>query len=516
MPKPNNFKAKTVAKEAIQFGKEEVVAEEKGDMRKAVSFGKAEKAMENKAQRTRFDPSRRSSPSNRGQQRVTAERGKMWDFQITYNSRPTPRVFPLVDGSSITSDVYRDRVETGKPQVVISAGAGVNFSSQVGIQTPNGVIEPLMENTVGTWIVQLYSALVRNYQFKQGRLIRDTVLDNPGVVGVSSVNGSFAFWINTYSDAYLCLRGLEGWLSAGTFNEATNAISTNISQVTPRLKDDLRRLMEYKVPSAWNTILDSMCGPVALDENSPAFGLQLGLTTTVFDMSDIATVTAILVRAENDLKLLAFPNNVALNNDFARIANITTLLYGSQPLPGPKTMSSDSVMLWMIYTQVCVLVNTTVNQQNAWPNLNATGVGTQMIPILDPRIPGGSTAQLFTALRPGAVSNNATTGVGLADISNQVGLISTQLDSNHGSVLIITDQNLNTTLVQVQEPTPNQIASNSNTNNLFWVVQNTAEGTDYTHLDIPQFEHRVVYMRYDQFVDMTVRSLEEIWMGASS
>lgn len=433
----------------------------------------------------------------------------IWEPQVSFPVPPQPLQVSLY-GTTVSTDVYRDRIQAKKPSAVIGMADQVNFSTVNGIQFAGDAQETLMSTTIGTWIAQLYSSVARNYQFKTGRTIRDTILTTTGGAGVE---GSLSFWIETYSECYLILRGLEGWHAAGAFNETTAAISANISQFVPRLRNDMRRLLEYKVPAAWNNLLDCMCGPTALNANSPVYGIQFGLSVASFDMTVGATITTLLTTAEARLNTLAFPNIVANNDDFNRIANLFSLAYGAQAYPKPKSMTYDATAFWFLYTQLQIVRDTGSNTSFAWPNLNAQSPGTQIVPIMAPKY-GAVTdkSYLFTALRPTVISNTPVAGQN-GVLTNQIGLVNNlQGLSTNGSHFVYYDETVTSTLVQQSIAAANSAIVGSNNTDLWWFAQAQAEFAIYQRSD-PFVEHDSFYMRYTEWIDLTVRQLEDYWLG---
>lgn len=449
---------------------------------------------------------------------VTAVGNKMWEFEVTFPAQPRPLTESLYDGEVITTDVYRDRVQYARPQIMQFISNIINFSVVTGIQNNSTAHKEVeMTQTLAPFIANLYGSIARNYQAKYNRTIRDTVLTTPGVPGTSE--GSLALWIVDHADAYLRLRGLEGWHSAGNFNESTAKVSAQISNFLPRLKNDLRRLMEYKVPKQWLDILDMMCGPYALDEDSTAWGCQMGLDPGGnFDMSAAVTIDQILDQAETHLSSLAFPNAAANNDDYQRIANTFSLAYASEALPGPKKMVYDGVGVALPWSSLQISHDTAGAVTNSWPNLNATGLGSLMVPILVPRTKkSAACAMMFTAMRPAVVSNDPVTGLADTALASQIGFLNNwQTISTQGNFFIRYDNINGVHATQQSQAGAGTIIAGTDNVIFPWEVFAQMELPTYTTESMPWLESIVYYQKYTSMLDQTVRLLEQCWLGPVS
>lgn len=506
---PRGKRSRIMERKAATEGLKEVESELNGNMAAASKFGEREKRERRGPQRA----PRSNGATRNGALNAPATKG-MYDLPIAYPAQPTPKMATLFDGQQVTTDVYRDRIFTGKPQVIITNSTGVFISVVTGFQTNNPVKEPLIETTIGTWLSQMYSMIVRNYQAKTGRIVRDTVLDTPGTPG-GATEGSIALWLSAYSSAYMQLRGLEGWLSVGNFNQTCAAISSNIDQLRWRLVADLRRLYEYKVPAKWNAMLDRLCGPIIIDSDATVVGLQLGTLGAAVDLTTQATVTSILTTAESNLSVLAFPGATANNNDFARIANIFTLAYGSEPQPTAKRPSNDMADYLMFYGQGVTYVDTTANLAFTWPNLNATLGTIPMIPIVAPKsgYSKESFEQLFTCFRMALVSNDPVAGEASANLANQIGILGNQSLASVGSATTFYPQTGVAAFTTDNGAGAGTVTIANVRNSRFWIAQSQLENANYGGLGKANYDVDVYYVQYNNILDQTLRMLEDTWLG---
>jgi hypothetical protein len=485
---------------AEKFGMEEVRAEQQGNMKSARSFGKSEARA-----RTGSTSARPRQPGL-----VSAAGSRMWEIAIDYPAAPPPVVVKLFDGLDIASDTYRDRVLATRPQAILPFNLSVYLNGN-GIQSPGaGTLEGVNEFMFATWLSQLYSQIVRNYQASSGRSIRDTFLDTPGAPGAI---GSLMIWIENYSTTYMLLRQLEGWLAIGNFNETSAAISGTIDQQRWRLIENLRRLLAYRVPAKWNRLLDMFCGPKIDDFTGCIYSMGWGLTATVFDMTQPATINAMFTTIEGNLGSLAMPNLPANNNDYQRIANAFAFAYGREPLPGPKHASHNLNEMAMVKCMAVTMNDAGLNKTFTWPNLNAATAPVTSVPIILP-YNGEDTEWMFTLLRPVITSNDPVAGVANTGLASQIGLIGNQLLSTSGTSFVYhpNNQSAATALVESQGAAFG-IAGMGALGNLWWAPQASTEATNYANDNRDYYGWKVVHAQYNVLLDQTLRALEDIWLG---
>jgi len=514
MPNPNNSEKsskmdKNSLETAADLGKAEVREEIKGNLRAAKSFGKAENRERNKAGHSQ------SRPRSSGSQLQSPVGRKVWDFSIDYPAVPPSVKYPLFDGTTIGSDVFRDRILQQRPQGLVSIGANFNLATNTGIQFPAAAnLEIQNTATLGTFFTQLYSQIVRNYQSKIGRMIRDTILTTPG--NTTTVNGAITRWITVYSSIYLTYRGLEGFLALSNFNSFSSAISGVIDQFRWRLVEGERRLFAYKVPAAWNTMLDTLCGPKIDDVTGVWYANQFGLNTGSFDLTNSTVIESIFIGAEAALSTLAFPNDPAFNDDFQRIANVFSLAYGSEPMPSAKTTSHNLVEVALQKTQAITYFDTTggPNLALTWPNLNANLGFVQQLPIMVP-YSGTGVEQLFTLLRPTLCSIDPVAGVdGTTTFASAIGLISNQNLSVDGFLytLYTNDPGTAPAIKQITRTNLNEIILSDPDGNWWWSGVSMNGGTNYVDAR-DYYGWHLVYVQYNQVIEQTIRWLEQMFMG---
>jgi len=412
---------------------------------------------------------------------------------------PTPVTYGALTGRAVATDVVRDRVMSGKPQVVIVSMGQTEFGFYSG-----NAAAPANIATIGTFYGSLYPSIVRILESERSVFIRDTTLDNAGA------DTSVETWLEQYSLAFLALRGLEGWLNAGNINYTTSLISAAINNNLFRLEAALRRLYTFSIPPMLATWLDRLCGPKMIDVDSPIVGHQYMAAGN--DISTSVGAQNCIGLAESALSVLTAPAaNVV--NDYQRIANTFALAYGPPATLPRKQVSTDPIDYAMFQTQAMMYADSTAVKTFTWPNSNPVP---NTVPLLIPKgATGDALHQYLTFFRPTVFSNDAVAGVSTAAFADVVGLFQTQQLSTHGTEFVSYGQNgvvgaNNSNAAGIVTLGYNQVALD----NMFWAAEANAEAVDYTTETRNFRGYDRVYVSVDFLIDETLYALEEIFLAS--
>jgi hypothetical protein len=274
-------------------------------------------------------------------------------------------------------------------------------------------------------------------------------------------------------------------------------------------------LFSYPVPAGWIRILDKFTGPKYWDSNGPLFAyIPMGAVATAQDLTLVATVNAVLLQAENNLKILDtyFTNSP----DLIRISNTFGIAYGKQPIPEPKGAALDPSAVAMIIGGAWPTLNTTGALWVTVPNTRFTNVlggniGTD-IPMWVPD--GASDTDIFLSLlRTSVYSVDPALGTGTANIANSVGLLQAQTNGNtSGANYAYYNQTLGFTGASLTRAVPSTITNASSDSNFLWTWEAAAADIAYQRQnDIHDMVR--VNVPTNRLLDETCILFERIFLG---
>jgi len=501
----NNRRSKSGPEvKAAIAGSKEVIAELTGNEALANKEGMAEK-------------NSRGGRNPRGQRSGRGSRGPGNAVSTTYGnvrSEVAPLAQPMrfagASGETYGTDTYAERIQIAIPQGIIVQAAAFNLSYVTGIQSGT-LLDVNVSSVFGNMLKGLYGNIVRTIQSK-GRVVRDTVLDEPAGLAPA---GSVSTWLSNWSISYMALVGLLHFSKHADFNLLARNIANAIEQVQPRLRSDLIKLFSYPVPAGWIRVLDKFTGPKYWDDNGPLFAfIPMGAVATSQDLTLVATINAILLQAENNLKTL----DTYLTNspDLIRISNTFGIAYGKQPLPEPKGPANDACAVAMICGAAWPYLNTTAPLWVTVPNTHFTNVlggniGTD-IPVW---VPDGSSDVdlLLNLLRTSVYSVDPALGTGTGNIASSVGLVQAQTNGNtSGANYSYYDQTLGFTGTSLTSAVPFSVTPASSILNFFWAWEAALADTAYQrHNDL----HGLVRVNIptNRLLDETCILFERIFLG---
>jgi len=306
-------------------------------------------------------------------------------------------------------------------------GAATNFMQSGSVNTDANV-----NNAIGSWLLNLYPAVVREYMATRARVYPTQVLTNPNYPATQ--NPSVVDYLTNWGAAFVQLRAIESLLDVGDFNQPGMLMSAAVSQSVLHLQAQLMRLKTYPVPQMFVDWLDHLCGAMAIDDDSPLFIAIPYSAHPQFDLTSAANITTILNSIDatqlTNLASGVFANQAA---DFAAISQVFALMYGLPQWGEKKLMiGPECVAPWI--QEAATYDDTTANKLFTFPNVNDSTLG-HNIPILMPKGSSGDfySKALLTLLRPAAYSVDSTAGIANTNLANQVGIFVSQSLSTAGS-----------------------------------------------------------------------------------
>lgn len=450
-----------------------------------------------KGKSSKGDPLPRSRGSSRGGNITNSLIGS---FTESILHVPTPDLWPSPSKLVYGSDIYRDRQFNAKA-LLVNVNINTQYSSD-GIQFPAvapATIDAKVTQTTFNLIAQLYSTQARLLLNKRNIPIRDTLLDQPGVVGVTQ--GNAAVFLTAYTQAWMNLRGLEGMYHAGGFNQATQAAAEAIGQVWPRLAGDLARLYSFARPPKYEKLLDWLAGPKARDDNSPVY-IQMSAGGVPTDITTVAGVINYLGIAEAALNSLS--QLVGTSPDLQRIANLWALAYeNAGRVPSRAQDISLDGAEWIAIAGMCSQYHDNTATRNfLFPNLNSPG---GYIPILIPHnAKPESVYPLFTLMRGGFYSPEPLAGTLDTAIPNIVGLFGNSNLSTNGTQWAVYNQQNAFTGETNAAAGPFSVLYNDQHSLFWWMAPNMLESVDYTTDARNYYDMDVLWFNEDMILNETV------------
>lgn len=435
--------------------------------------------------------------------------------RVSVPAAPTPRTYTLASGRTASTDIYQDRVFSGRPSVWMVRNQFPTWQVGTAVFMQSGVpnTDLPVSGTLGPVLNNTYGAIVRLYEAKTGRVIRDTTLDNSG----STINVSIADWLNQYTLAFLILRGLQGALNAGDFNRVATAISNSVNQSLFRLEADLRTLATFSAPPKLIQYLDALCGVKALDADSPLIYAGMNTNIPVLDLTNNANVQTELATAENALaNLQTGAATRASTNDLQRISNLFALVYGEPSIGKSKPISYDAAEWTMQVFQEAIFRDTTAVKLFAWPNVNATSTNAQVIPIPVPKgYNGPALSQMMSLLRTYVASVDPVAGItSTAQQANGLGLIG---NSSLGAASMNGVYSQNGTFTAIEEFHAGIFtygAINAEADMSPFISIAGLEPTDYNVDQRQWHDYDLVYLTKDMLIDETAWLIEDMFLDS--
>jgi hypothetical protein len=401
-----------------------------------------------------------------------------------YPKQPVPQLAESFSGRRLATDIGRDTVMVNRPSAVIFCNNGCNWIASTSLHwfqnnsVAVGSIDAVADALLGTLSRELYSNIVRIIEAQRLRVVRDTTLDNGGTPA-----DSMGYFMQQWGQAFWGLRGLQGWLNAGNFNETTALIAQAINQNLFRLKSDLDRLASISMSPTWMRFMDRLCGPKAFDVNSVVVGSQWGNGANALDLTLTASIQTILTACEGALNNILNAPPAAMANDMQRILNTFAIAYGEVSPVEPKELVIDPVEYFLQVNQAISFADTVAAKIFTAPN-TATQFYGPNIPILLPRgvdYSSEAVKQTFTLIRPGVYTNDSNAGVGIANAAQQVGISGNNLAVGQGTQFAAYIQN--------GSFTPGNQTGGAAITNLFYMINDldvwgataTSESTNLTN-----------------------------------
>jgi hypothetical protein len=392
--------AKASLDKAAKAGEKEVNAEKRGDLPAARRAGREEEREQEKATKSQ---SRKGNGGSRGRSNVrgaTTERAgrKVLTDMVMPDRYVTAPVIlkKRYTGGTSETDIFFDRDFVTKPSVISVAYSAVQW----GMNNLNAVVPDPLVLPMRNLINNLYNDIASEYQSRNGRTIRDTLLDNTVVAGSPL---SQELWLNIYSSLFMLVRGLESMMAAGNINYTTSLMANVVMQFKPQLVGLKRRLEAVHVPADFVKLLDRLCGVKYIDDDIPVMVYFYGAVgPTVPDLSNTGDVANLILLGNALASALIVAGNAAQVNDFQRIANTFALAYNNQHLAamGDKGVSQSLGEYDLFYNSMGSYLQTAPLE--AWSSpVNNPASGQQVIPTFIRKGATEDDSMLLQSLFPG-------------------------------------------------------------------------------------------------------------------
>jgi hypothetical protein len=378
-------------------------------------------------------------------------------------------------------------------------------------QSPGVTNDTNVNTLMGSMMVDLYSAIVRELASHKGRLfaIRDTTLVNTGT------SDSLAAWLGYYSQAYMILRAAQSCLDAGGINYTMQLISAAVNENLPLLLATFGRLADYSVPPMLLEMLDCLSGVKTSEDDNLVYVAGINSATLAGalpgDLTSAAIWASLIQFARSSITALTAGAVDLAAADAQAIGNIFSYAYGEPKIKLEKGVSADEGEYAMQKFRAVAWRDTALNLYYAYPNTNVIGA-TNIAPVVVPRnYTGGSLKYILSLMRTSVYSAIPILGSSsLALGPNMVGLFNSVLPIAAGETqfgLYAQDAIFN----RVDEAGPAAVDltwKNAEINGLPWTALAASKQTNYT-LDqrtYPKYDY--LWLNKDWLIDETIYLIE--------
>jgi len=204
-------------------------------------------------------------------------------------------------------------------------------------------------------------------------------------------------YMNSFSTAFMALRGLKALVELNGYNRACDAVAFAIWQNRAMIEALTNRLESFPFPPKLRAVLDDLCGVYMIDGSAlpPMYAM------VAFDTYDLTNQTDIGLLINN--VIIPNINNLSGTQDNAFIMKVLDANYGTPTPFGPKPINHSEALYWLHVSQAYMYLDTTSG--NDWI---APATGSTTVPDVPIFVHGGSAGiapYTFTLIRPPVYGN---------------------------------------------------------------------------------------------------------------
>jgi hypothetical protein len=396
---------------------------------------------------------------------------------------PVRKELQGITGRILETNPYGEPIMVKKVTVVSQAFSSVQWY---------GSSSTLPYNPLQTFVDTVFPVLQQRL-LEKGRFINATL----------TAAGAFATWLNTYSQIFLGLRGLEGMLAANGLNNQASGIADAIGQSRIRIEQDLQRLASFPVPQGVVDMLDRLCGSFMYDPDGVVYQTYCdpGGPNPPLDLSNSGNVPVVLGRIEGLFQSLIN------SGDNLTIINTLGTLFGV-PAIGSKSVDTDIQEYDQWLTQALSFRNTTSNLTFTAPTTQDTATVVGAYPVLSRKRYPTRPWQISVFRGPIAAADGVPPG-GVA-VTNLLGLLSGgNLNTFGTGILFYTSDNVQGTLLSSAATQGTQLDSLGISRSLEWYMM-SANALVYSSFS-PKDDWDIYYTSLDVLFDESILQMTSMF-----